>query len=60
MKRSVNGNDPRVQRTRQLLLQTFMALVQENLSSLLLDWRSRSNSPKALKVRYCLQNNIYR
>ncbi len=29
MSRVVNGNDPRVQRTRQLLLQAFMALVQE-------------------------------
>jgi AcrR family transcriptional regulator len=29
MSRVVNGSDPRVQRTRQLLLQAFMALVQE-------------------------------
>lgn len=29
MSRAVNGNDPRVQRTRQLLLQAFMDLIQE-------------------------------
>jgi len=29
MSSAVNGSDPRVQRTRQLLLQAFMALVQE-------------------------------
>src|SRR5947209_4148058 len=29
MSKIVNGSDPRVQRTRQLLIQAFMALVQE-------------------------------
>ncbi|GHO98292.1 hypothetical protein KSF_083400 [Reticulibacter mediterranei] len=32
MSRAVNDSDPRVQRTRQLLIQAFMALVQEKMN----------------------------